>query len=135
MYSKFKDVLVNQKLLDKEFVSAIKLILSEADRRKNVLKIPTDEEMIGYVEKLIKGINETEKLKELSKDDIKLREILNDFLPNKLSESDIKKWFNDNKEKLDKLPNKRASIGMIQKEFGKALIDTSIVLKLINEME
>jgi uncharacterized protein len=116
---------------DEEKKNTIKMILGEIPRlNKKIDEVVTDFEIEGIIRKLIKSETQVLELTKKDKNDSSYIKILESYLPQSMSEEQIKEWIESNID-LTKYPIKIKAMGEIMKGLkGKA--DGNIVRKILS---
>lgn len=113
------------------FKSAVRMVLGEIPRlNKKAGEIPSDSEII----KIINGLIKSERLtvKYSGQDSSEYLEILESFLPQKISEAEIKSFIDT--IDISSLKNKNQIIGIVKNHFGADVIEVNSVKKIIENL-
>lgn len=114
-----KDVLIKDNL---------KIIIGELQRSDK--KVLNDNEVIRILKKLEKS--ELELLSNLGKDDSDFLNILKQYLPKSVDDTEIIAWINDNVD-FTKLKNKMQAVGLVTKHFGPS-VDGNHIKEIIQNL-
>ena len=120
------DLIAAVKRKDDDVKRTIRVILGEIPRlNKKAKEIVTDEELITIITTLAKA-------KDKGAVDDRYFEILESYLPKKMSEEDVIKWITENID-FSELKNKMQAVGLVTKELGSQ-VDGKMVSGIIKEM-
>ena len=102
----------------------LSLIISEIQRQPT--KEVADDKVVMILNYLLK---KQEELKKFGKSDTKFIEIINNYLPDSISNEDIKSWIKDNID-FSQFKNKMQAIKLVKSHFGD-IIDGNVVKEII----
>lgn len=123
-----KDRNIALKKGDKEKVNAIKYILGEIDRQNS--KEVSDDKIIGIIKKSVQ--NELELVKSKNEKTSNFIEIMSVYLPEQISEDEIKNWIFENIN-FSKYKNKMQAMKPIMQHFGKS-VDGAAVRNILENI-
>jgi len=117
---------------DEERKNTIKMVLGEVPRlNKLAHETPTDEEVEGIIRKLIKSETQVLELTQKNVADSKYICVLSGYLPQSMSNEQIKEWISTHID-LEKFNPKIKAMSEIMKDLkGKA--DGNVVRKILSE--
>lgn len=119
------DLITAVKSKDEDVKRTIRVMLGEINRLDKKADVATDDEVIKIVTSLVKA-------KDKGADDDRYFEILERYLPKKMSEEELAKWIADNID-FSKLNNKMQAVGLVIKELG-AQVDGKMVSGIIKKI-
>lgn len=100
--------------------SILKYMVAEFQRRPNLNKELSDNEVIGMIKKYLKDEEETSKVTGVVTDQQKIdREVLSAYLPQMASKEEIIAWISSNLELPDDSKQRIKLMGQVMKNFGQ----------------